>query len=391
MRQFKMQTIWGFTMRNKTVKKCICAALSVLLFASALSIGLPAGAQEQQGALGSQRPAITAAYTDSEGNVCDGNALAPGDYTMTLSVSDLYSVANLQFTAYFDTQQLSFSSIGSELLSDSLAQTSGVLASWTGGELSFFIFSSNIGSTTVLPDNGADLLKIDMTVSGDAPVDMQNALTVDEDPNCTYIEVNYGDRTTTEAGDYIYNCYALSDPEDYPGTVYSMTCDLSPDLTKYYDVSAYVGALLSPDSTEGSYPTTGAVVTVQTETGPIEATTDDTGKFTLENVPEGTYEAMITYHYGFSRSFTIIVDGGEIDSQTMIGIVACDWNGDGNVNVNDYMVYYSKYFVNSSSAEYDLGVDITRDGNINVNDYMVYYAFYFQNSDTIEYADTIIS
>jgi len=75
----------------------------------------------------------------------------------------------------------------------------------------------------------------------------------------------------------------------------------------------------------------------------------------------------------------------------MIGIVACDWNGDGNINVNDYMVYYSKYFVNSSSAEYDLGVDITRDGNINVNDYMVYYAFYFQNSDTIEYADTIIS
>lgn len=386
-----MQTIWGFTMRNKTVKKCICAALSALLFASALSIGLPAGAQEQQGALGSQRPAITAAYTDSEGNVCDGNALAPGDYTMTLSVSDLYSVANLQFTAYFDTQQLSFNSIGSELLSDSLAQTSGVLTSWTGGELSFFILSDNIGSTTVLPDNGADLLTIDMTVSGDAPVDMQNALTVDEDPNCTYIEVNYGDRTTTEAGDYIYNCYALSDPEDYPGTVYSMTCDLSPDLTQYYDVSAYVGALLSPDSTEGNYPTTGAVVTVQTETGPIEATTDDTGKFTLENVPEGTYEAMITYHYGFSRSFTIIVDGGEIDSQTMIGIVACDWNGDGNINVNDYALYFNKYFVNSSSAEYDIGLDITRDGNININDYAVYYAFYFQNSDTIEYADTVIS
>ena len=146
-----------------------------------------------------------------------------------------------------------------------------------------------------------------MTVSGDAPVDMQNALTVDEDPNCTYIEVNYGDRTTTEAGDYIYNCYALSDPEDYPGTVYSMTCDLSPDLTKYYDVSAYVGALASPDAAEGSYPTTGAVITIQTDNGPIEATTDETGKFTLENVPNGEYEATITYRYGFSRTFTIIV------------------------------------------------------------------------------------
>ncbi len=378
-------------MRNKTVKKCICAALSALLFASALSIGLSAGAQEQQGALGSQRPAITAAYTDSEGNVCDGNALAPGDYTMTLSVSDLYSVANLQFTAYFDTQQLSFSSVGSELLSDSLAQTSGVLTSWTGGELSFFILSSNTGSTTVLPDNGADLLTIDMTVSGDAPVDMLNALTVDESPNFTYIEVNYGDRTTTEAGDYIYNCYALSDPEDYPGTVYSMTCDLSPDLTKYYDVSAYVGALASPDDAEGSYPTTGAVVTVQTETGPIEATTDDTGKFTLLDVPEGTYEAMITYHYGFSRPFTIIVDGADIESKTMIGIVACNWNGDDYINVSDYALYYNKYFVNSSSDEYDVGIDITRDGYINVSDYAIYYAFYFQNTSSIQYADTIIS
>lgn len=386
-----MQTIWGFTMRNKTVKKCICAALSALLFASALSIGLPAGAQEQQGALGSQRPAITAAYTDSEGNVCDGNALAPGDYTMTLSVSDLYSVANLQFTAYFDTQQLSFSSIGSELLSDSLAQTSGVLTSWTGGELSFFILSSNTGSTTVLPDNGADLLTIDMTVSGDAPVDMQNALTVDESPNFTYIEVNYGDRTTTEAGDYIYNCYALSDPEDYPGTVYSMTCDLSPDLTKYYNVSAYVGALASPDDTHGSYPTTGAVVTVQTETGPIEATTDETGKFTLLNVPEGTYEATITYHYGFSRPFTIIVDGADIESETMIGIVACNWDGNTTINNIDYSYFVNQNGNSVSDDSYDVGFNLDRNNAVNNIDYSIYSLFVGITENDIEYADTVIN
>lgn len=388
-----MQTIWGFTMRNKTVKKCICAALSALLFASALSIGLPAGAQEQQGALGSQRPAITAAYTDSEGNVCDGNALAPGDYTMTLSVSDLYSVANLQFTAYFDTQQLSFSSIGSELLSDSLAQTSGALTSWTDGELSFFIFASVPDiEAAVLPDNGADLLKIDMTVSGDAPVDMQNALTVDESPNFTYIEVNKGDRIITEAGDYIYNCYALSDPEDYPGTVYSMTCDLSPDLTKYYDVSAYVGALASPDDIYGSYPTTGAVVTVQTEAGPIEATTDETGKFTLLNVPEGTYEATITYHYGFSRTFTIIVDGADIESKTMIGIVACNWDGNNNsITATDLSIFALHANETIESSNYDVGLDIDLNNSITASDLAILAQFSNMTASQIDYFDTVIA
>ena len=388
-----MQTIWGFTMRNKTVKKCICAALSALLFASALSIGLPAGAQEQQGALGSQRPAITAAYTDSEGNVCDGNALAPGDYTMTLFVSDLYSVANLQFTAYFDTQQLSFSSIGSELLSDSLAQTSGALTSWTDGELSFFIFASVPDiEAAVLPDNGADLLTIDMTVSGDAPVDMQNALTVDESPNFTYIEVNKGDRIITEAGDYIYNCYALSGPEDYPGTVYSMTCDLSPDLTKYYDVSAYVGALASPDDIYGSYPTTGAVVTVQTEAGPIEATTDETGKFTLLNVPEGTYEATITYHYGFSRTFTIIVDGADIESKTMIGIVACNWDGNNNsITATDLSIFALHANETIESSNYDVGLDIDLNNSITASDLAILAQFSNMTASQIDYFDTVIA
>ena len=157
-----------------------------------------------------------------------------------------------------------------------------------------------------------------------------------------------------------------------------------------YTVSAYVGALATPDAAEGRYATTGAVVTIQTDNGPIQATTAETGKFTLENVPNGTYEATITYQYGFTRTFTIIVNGGNVDSNTMVGIVGCDWNGDGNINVNDYMIYNSKYFLDSSSDGYDLGIDITRDGIINVNDYMIYYAFYFQNTETIQYTDTVI-
>lgn len=157
-----------------------------------------------------------------------------------------------------------------------------------------------------------------------------------------------------------------------------------------YTVSAYVGALATPDAAEGRYATTGAVVTIQTDNGPIQATTAETGKFTLENVPDGEYEATITYQYGFTRTFTIIVNGGNVDSNTMVGIVGCDWNGDGNINVNDYMIYNSKYFLDSSSDGYDLGIDITRDGIINVNDYMIYYAFYFQSADSMSYTNTVI-
>ena len=371
-------------MQKIIFRKRFCALLAVLAIAATVSFGqVPVNAETQQGELGSQHPAIVAVYTDDEGNTYDGNALTPGSYTMTLSVSDLYSIADLQFTAYYDEAVLSFNLFGETLLSDTLPDTDSYVMSRTGGEFTFFV--NSINNLAVLPDNGADLISIGITVKGEAPVDMQNVLDVNEDPNFTYICVDYDDSIGNT-----YNCYAISDPETYPGKVYPMTCDLSPDQTQFYTVTAYIGALISPTDQYGSFATTGATVTISTDAGDISATTDDAGKFTLENVPNGTYVATVKYKYGFDRTFTIIVNGADVTSDTMVGIVACNWDGNSNINTNDYVVFYESLGLYDSDEGYDVGFNLDRNSVINNNDYIIYYEFIGESITSIEYAETVI-
>lgn len=159
-----------------------------------------------------------------------------------------------------------------------------------------------------------------------------------------------------------------------------------------YTVSAYVGALTSPDaeSSSSDYRVTGAVVTIETASGEISATTDENGQFVLENVPDGTYEATITYDYGFTRNFTIIVDGADVESSTYIGIVACNWNGDTIINPTDYDLYYARGLTGVGDENYDPAFDLNNDGFINPSDYNIYYSFILMTEAEIDYADTTI-
>lgn len=362
--------------------------------ALALALSLTTGqsgaivAPAAEGDLGTQTPAITASYTDSDGNACDGNALTSGSYTMTLSVSDLASISELEFTASYDTDILSFSLLSSTILSDTLPQLDGIGPLISGGSFIFGLMSEN-EDKTLLPDNAAQLLSVGVTVSSETPVDMNDVITVNTDPRFTFIEVDFGDVYHSDAG-LVYDCYGLSSPAGFSGTVYDMTCDLSPDITQYYTVSAYVGALISPDETYGAYPTTGATVTISTENGDISAVTDSSGRFTLENVPNGEYTATVTYKYGFSREFTIEVNGADIDSDIMVGIVACNWNGDAYINPNDYNLYLEKILLSFDDDGYDIGFDLTADGFINPNDYDIYYNFILINESDFEYKNIVL-
>ena len=171
-----------------------------------------------------------------------------------------------------------------------------------------------------------------------------------------------------------------------------MTCDLSPDLTQYYTVSAYIGALAAPDDAFGTYATTGATVSIETEDGtPISAVTDSTGKFVLEKVPNGTYIATVTYKYGFARTFTIIVDGADVESDTMVGIVACNWDGNDDISVGDFTIYVNNLGINSTNENYDVGIDVDLSGDIAVGDMTNYMNFMGMNSADLLYANTVIT
>ena len=158
-----------------------------------------------------------------------------------------------------------------------------------------------------------------------------------------------------------------------------------------YTVTAYVGALAAPTDATGTYATTGATVSVTAQDGTvISATTDDNGMFVLENVPNGTYTATITYKYGFNRTFTIVVNGADVSSTTKVGIVACDFSKDNTINVSDYIVYAEHVNQISTNPDYIVGIDLTRDGTINVSDYMLYSAFVNKTSTNITYSDITI-
>lgn len=372
-------------MLNKR-KKRICVAMVSVLICAMLSIGA-VSVNAAESTLGTQTPAITATYTDANGEAADGNALASGTYEMAIVVSDLAALSQMEITASYDSTALSF---GRAVTAAEEYPSLTSFGPQTVNSRFVYGLTSAEKTETVFADNGAVLLTVQITVTTDSTVDMSEVITVNEDPNFTFIEVSFDDRLPS--GDsYIYNCYALGTAENFPGETYPMTCDLSPEISTGYTVSAYVGALALPKDEFGTYATTGAIVTITTDAGEISAVTDENGKFVLENVPNGEYTATITYKYGFERTFTIIVNGADIISDVMVGIVGCNWNSDIAVNSNDYAVYSKLVGQESTSDKFDIGIDINRDGAINSNDYSIYNQFVGYEQASTEYTNTIIS
>lgn len=375
---------------KRIISVALASVLTCALFISCISAG---AAEEYTSSISTQKPVITAEYRDASGNVADGNALSAGTYEMVLRVDDLASISQMQFTASYDANVLSFSNGILPLATDSSLNLNAVHLESANGSFVFAYNSGNYDSCSALPDNGAELVKISLTVLGsavDTAIDINSALTLDTNPNRTFIEVDYRDATVSGLS-RVYKCYALSTADDFTGEVFPMECDLSPEISNGYSVSAYIGALTSPNEKYGSYPVTGAQVSIEVGGETLFAETDESGKFIFNNVPAGSYTATVSYKYGFTRTFTIEVADSNVESSTMVGIVACDWSKDSVINTNDKLSYLSLVSVKAGSDKYDLGVDIDRNGVINTNDKIIYLSFVGTKSVDFVYHKTIIS
>lgn len=375
---------------KRIISVALASVLTCALFISCISAG---AAEEYTSSISTQKPVITAEYRDASGNVADGNALSAGTYEMVLRVDDLASISQMQFTASYDANVLSFSNGILPLATDSSLNLNAVHLESANGSFVFAYNSGNYDSCSALPDNGAELVKISLTVLGsavDTAIDINSALTLDTNPNRTFIEVDYRDATVSGLS-RVYKCYALSTADDFTGEVFPMKCDLSPEISNGYSVSAYIGALTSPNEKYGSYPVTGAQVSIEVGGETLFAETDESGKFIFNNVPAGSYTATVSYKYGFTRTFTIEVADSNVESSTMVGIVACDWSKDSVINTNDKLSYLSLVSVKAGSDKYDLGIDIDRNGVINTNDKIIYLSFVGTKSVDFVYHKTIIS
>lgn len=375
---------------KRIISVALASVLTCALFISCISAG---AAEEYTSSISTHKPVITAEYRDASGNVADGNALSAGTYEMVLRVDDLASISQMQFTASYDANVLSFSNGILPLATDSSLNLNAVHLESANGSFVFAYNSGNYDSCSALPDNGAELVKISLTVLGsavDTAIDINSALTIDTNPNRTFIEVDYRDATVSGLS-RVYKCYALSTADDFTGEVFPMECDLSPEISNGYSISAYIGALTSPNEKYGSYPVTGAQVSIEVGGETLFAETDESGKFIFNNVPAGSYTATVSYKYGFTRTFTIEVADSNVESSTMVGIVACDWSKDSVINTNDKLSYLSLVSVKAGSDKYDLGIDIDRNGVINTNDKIIYLSFVGTKSVDFVYHKTIIS
>lgn len=195
-------------MKLNKLKRTLAAFLSFVLILTLTSI-TPLAAQ---GTLGTEQPHLSCTFTDSEGRAVDGNALSAGDYTVSFTLSGMQSFAVMQYTMSYDAAVLTVNG-HSDLLSDRLPDqlrglgAAGVLVQNGTINFGFITRVDQTATTTAIDAAGQLLLKLQVTVTTDAPVDFAKIVTLDTDPNQTFIEADYADYADYGTADQ--DCYAL--------------------------------------------------------------------------------------------------------------------------------------------------------------------------------------
>lgn len=328
-------------------------------------------------------PYLYAEYFDTNGKRADGNVLSSGSYEMHIVLEGVSSISEMEFTAPYGSE-ITFGEIST--LADENVSVNAICKT-QNNNLILCLVSLN-DDFTEINSAGTVLLTANITVNTSDVVDMKLAVPVSADPNYFFIETNYGDIDKSSVP-YSYNCYGLGDGSGYAfsGTVTGMVCDLSPELPTAHSVSAYIGALASPTESFGSYPVSGAVVTA----GGMTAVTDSNGQFVIDGLIPGTYEATVTYKYGFTRNFTIVVSDSDIKSDIMVGIVGCNLNGDLMITSADYVLYSQTVGVVNTDSNFDVGYDFNRDNMITAADYILYSQFVGYTASEMTYTETCIN
>ena len=363
------------------MKKSFSVYFSVflILIVSLFSFPLSAFAENEE----KSSPYLYAEYFAEDGKRADGNILSSGNYKMQFVLEGVSSLSEMEFTANYGSEVVfnNFSTIADNDTSVN------ALCRIENNNLILCFVSLNDDYTEVNSD-GTVLFTADITVNSDSIVDMKQVVPVSTDPNFFFLETNYGDIDKSSVP-YSYNCYGLGENSEYSfsGTVTTMVCDLSPELPTAHSVSAYIGALAKPTDSFGTYPVSGAVVTA----GGMTSVTDSNGQFVIDGLIPGTYEATVTYKYGFTRNFTIVVSDSDIKSDIMIGIVGCNLNGDTMVTTADYAIYSRAVGASVGESGYDVGIDFNRDNMITTGDYAVYSRFVGYSVIDMVYAETYIS
>lgn len=361
-------------MQNAFVKKRIGAVIGTLTFLVLIALFVCLPNTSYGATIGSEKPNIYCTYTDSDGKQYDGDELPAGTYDVNFYLEGVSELSVVQVTAKYSADA-TVDTAAKSLLS---GEVTGISSMGTITQNSNLVFGFVSDSDSCSAINSDGTLLATFSVAFANKCDASNVISVSTSPNETFVLTDYNDGLKDE--------YALvKQADDYDGSLYLMTCDVSPKGPGC-DITGKITIATSLDGSEGKTGIGGINLTVKTADDSTVATavTDSNGNYTLADIPAGEYKMLISGETTIDRTVTLVVS--ESKDVSSVSIAICDYNHDGFVNATDKLVFLTAF--TGGEDAYNVLCDYTDDGFVNAADKLVFLTFF---GNEVKYADVTLN
>ncbi len=344
--------------KSLNLGKSISLALFALFAGFVIFISLPSIVNAQTSSLGSEEPYIYFVY-EKNGEQVDGNNLEAGEYNVSVFVSDYTNSSVLEVTANYDTEKVSVAPEPVMLLSDNAADVESMGYLLENGKMVFGFVSTNEENTAFTE---SDVLIAELKITFAEACDAADYITVSDNPNFTFAQVNYTDGYNDE-----YSLALNSDYSDYNGILYLMTCDVTPSFG--HNVRGSLVVMTNNKGATNGVPVVGeytvSVYADQEKTKLIKEVKSSNNEtenyFVIDQLSNGTYYASITSTYAIARDNIVIKVSGNDIVAAPIPIVCCNFDGNTSISPADAIAIYNAKSLDETNAYLNL------DGNSTIS------------------------
>lgn len=353
---------------SKNYSKAVLIALLSLISAIFVFICLPQITSAATGTLGSEEPYVYFTYENAEnGETADGNQLDAGTYNVSIHLSGMANSSIVQVTGTYDTESASVASTPVAVLSDTVTDMESMGYILEDGNIVFGFVSTNDACSVL----GDDVVIAEIQVTFAQACDADTVISVSVSPDLTFAQADYGDGLDDE-----YSLTADADKDvNYTGTLYPMTCDVTPAFG--YDVSGSLVIMTDNNGTTNNVPVYGEytidVYSDAERTDLVKSVTsvysENANSFVIDGLANGTYYATISGEFAVPRDISIIVDSSDIIGP-QIPLVVCNYNGDTSITATDALAVYA----DASNSTHSLFYNLNGDTSVSAADALIVYA-----------------
>lgn len=361
-------------MQNAFVKKRIGAVIGTLTFLVLIALFVCLPNTSYGATVGSEKPNIYCTYTDSDGKQYDGDKLPAGTYDVNFYLEGVSELSVVQVTAKYSADA-TVDTAAQSLLSNEVTGISS-MGTITQNSNLVFGFVSDSDSCSAINSDGTLLATFSVAFANKC--DASDVISVSTSPNETFVLTDYNDGLKNE--------YALvTQADDYDGSLYLMTCDVSPKGPGC-DITGKITIATSLDGGASDTGIGGINLTVKTADDSTVATavTDSNGNYTLADIPAGDYKMLISGETTIDRTVTLVVS--ESKEVSSVSIAICDYNHDGFVNATDKLAFLTAF--TGGEDAYNVLCDFTDDGFVNAADKLIFLTFF---GNEVKYADVTLN